>query len=161
MWCPIARYRWLRFLFGLSASPEEYQRHLHEALEGLDNIKVIADDLLVYGTEETREKEAEKSHDAAFKALLQRCRDRNLKMNEKKLKYKLPSVTYMGHVFSAQGLFLDPEKVRAVQDMPRSEDVKGVERLLGVVTYLMKFLPYLTTVCEPLWRLTDRDAGFD
>ena len=38
---------------------------------------------------------------------------------------------------------------------------KAVQRLIGVVTYLSKFLPQLSTVCEPLRRLTDSQAIFD
>lgn len=66
--------------FGFSSAPEEFQRRLHACLEGLENITVIADDELVYGSGETQA-EAEASHDAAFTALLARCRARNLKLN--------------------------------------------------------------------------------
>ena len=122
-WTPYGRYRWLRMPFGISSAPEEFQRRLHECLEGLENIAVIADDVLVYGSGETQA-EAEASHDAAFSALLSRCRGRNLKLNAAKLRYKLPSVTYMGHVFSSEGLSPDPEKVKAIHDMPRPTDVQ-------------------------------------
>ena len=74
---------------------------------------------------------------------------------------KLPSVTYIGHIFSSDGLSPDPEKVKAIIDMPRPTDVQGVLRLIGVVTYLAKFLPELSTVCEPLRHLTDKDVNFD
>ena len=67
----------------------------------------------------------------------------------------------MGHVLSAQGLLPDPEKVKAVCDMSHPNDVQGVQRLIGVVTYLSKFMPRLSTVCEPLHRLTDSNAVFD
>ena len=45
--------------------------------------------------------------------------------------------------------------------MPRSTDVHGVQRLIGVVTYLSKFLPRLSIVCETLRRLTDSNSVFD
>ena len=45
--------------------------------------------------------------------------------------------------------------------MNRLEDVKAVQRLLGVVTYLAKFVPKLSTVSEPLRRLTDQDSVFE
>ena len=57
------------------------------------------------------------------------------------MKFKLPSVTYMGHVFSEKGLSPDPEKVRAIREMPNPTDVKGVQQLIGVVTYMAKFMP--------------------
>ena len=67
----------------------------------------------------------------------------------------------MGHVLSADGLAPDPEKVSAVLNMESPSDVKGVQRLLGVVTYLAKFLPQLSSISEPLRRLTDKDAEFN
>ena len=41
-WTPHVRFRWLRMPFGLSSSPEVFQRKLDECLEGLENIQVIA-----------------------------------------------------------------------------------------------------------------------
>ena len=67
----------------------------------------------------------------------------------------------MGHILGADGLQADPEKITAIREMPRPTDVQGVQRLIGVVTYLSKFLPQLSTVCEPLRRLTDSQAVFD
>ena len=40
-------------------------------------------------------------------------------------------------------------------------DVQGVQRVLGVANYLAKFTPKLSTVCEPLRRLQDKDSVFD
>ncbi len=38
---------------------------------------------------------------------------------------------------------------------------RGVQHLLGVATYLVKFLPTLSTSYSPLWRLPQKDAKFD
>ena len=67
----------------------------------------------------------------------------------------------MGHILGADGLQADPEKIIAICEMPCPTDVQGVQRLIGVVTYLSKFLPQLSTVCEPLRHLTDSQAVFD
>ena len=101
------------------------------------------------------------SHDHAFKALLNRCRERGLKLNKKKLRFKLSKAAYMGHILGVDGLQADPEKIKAVCDMPRPTDVQGVQRLVGVVTYLSKFFPQLSTVCGPLLRLTGSNSVFD
>ena len=45
--------------------------------------------------------------------------------------------------------------------MPRPTDENGVQCLTGVITYLSKFLPLLSTVFEPLRRLTGSQAIFD
>ena len=132
-------------LFGISSAPEEFQRRLDETLEGLHGIEVIADDIVIFGSGDTDE-EAEKSHDEAFLSLLERCREKGLKLNEKKLKFKMKTASYMGHVLSAQGLAADPEKVNAITEMPRPTNVQGIQRLLGVANYLAKFTPQLSTV---------------
>jgi len=43
----------------------------------------------------------------------------------------------------------DDNKVRAINEMPAPSDKKGVERLLGTVNYLGKFIPNLATVTKP------------
>ena len=42
--------------------------------------------------------------------------------------------------------------------MPKPTDVQSVKRLLGLVNYLSKFLPRLSTVTEPLRCLEDKDV---
>ena len=59
---PYGRYRWLRFPFGLCVSSETFQKQINHALDGLDSIVNIADDILVFGVGETKE-DAEKDHD--------------------------------------------------------------------------------------------------
>ena len=137
--------------FGIKSAPEEFQRQLDKCLEGLENIAVIHDDMVIFGPGETTE-EATASYDVAFKALLHRCRERGLKLNKKKLRFKLSKVAYMGHILGSEGLQADLEKIQAIQNMPRPTGIHGVQRLIGGVTYLSKFLPRLSTVCEPLRR---------
>ena len=48
-----------------------------------------------------------------------------------------------------------------MRDMPCPTDIQGVQRLIGVVTYLSKFMPQLSSICEPLRRLTDKTTVFD
>lgn len=38
---PWGRYRWLRMSFGISPAPEEFQRRMDEALEGLDGTRAM------------------------------------------------------------------------------------------------------------------------
>ena len=59
---PYGRYRWLHFPFGLCVSSETFQKQINYALDGLDSIVNIADDILVFGVGETKE-DAEKDHD--------------------------------------------------------------------------------------------------
>ncbi|KAL5020892.1 hypothetical protein ScPMuIL_000047 [Solemya velum] len=154
-WTPFGRYRWLRMPFGISSAPEEYQRRQHEAVEGLKGVEAIVDDILVYGCGDTEE-EAIADHDRNLIGLLERARQINLKLNKKKFRLRMKEVKYMGHLLTKNGLKPDPEKISAILDMPRPTDVKGVQRFIGFVTYLSKFLKNLSGTCEPLRALTKK-----
>ena len=54
---PFGRYRWLRLPFGIKTAPEEYQRRIHESLQGLSGIEDIVDDILCVGEGDTYESE--------------------------------------------------------------------------------------------------------
>ena len=45
--------------------------------------------------------------------------------------------------------------------MPHPEDKKGVERLLGSVNYLAKFVPNISTIIEPIRQLLKNDVEFE
>ena len=51
---PFGRYRWKRMRFGISSAPEVFQRHMHELIEGLQGVEVIADDFVVFGFGNTK-----------------------------------------------------------------------------------------------------------
>ncbi len=129
-------------------------------LECLSGVDVIADDVLCYGCGDTFE-EAVRDHDADLRNLLDRARSKNLKFNISKLRLRLTEhaeVPYMGHLLSAQGLKPDPRKVQDLIDMQTPTDKKGIQRLLGITTYLSKFLPSLSEMCEPLRKVATADV---
>ena len=59
----------------------------------------------------------------------------------------------IGHVLTPDGLKPDPSKVKEIVAMPTPSDKKALQRLLGMIAYLAKFLPNLSDVTEPLRRL--------
>ncbi len=59
----------------------------------------------------------------------------------------------MGHELSAAGLKPDSKKVEAIQHMPPPTDRQGVLRLLGMSTYLARFLPGFSQVTAPIREL--------
>ena len=75
---PFGRYRWLRMPFGINSAPEVWQQRMHELVEGLTGVEVIADDFLVCGFGDTNEA-AIANHDQNLKAFLRRARERRSK----------------------------------------------------------------------------------
>jgi len=93
------------------------------------------------------------NHDVNLHSFLNRARERGLKLNPDKVKLKYSSVTFIGHVLTDKRLAPDPEKTKAIVNMPTPTNVKSLQEFLGMVQYLSKFLPQLSTITEPLRKL--------
>ena len=154
---PFGRYRYKRMPFGISSAPEVFQKKMHELIEGLHGIEVVADDFVVVGYGNTVD-EANVDHDKRLHSFLQRCEERGVKLNVDKFKLRQEEVRFIGHVATSDGLGIDPTKVKAIVDMPNPTDVPGVQRLLGLAQYLAKFLPHLSDITKPLRDLTRNDT---
>ena len=84
-----------------------------------------------------------------------------MKLNKGQMKLRLDQVPYFGHLLTSKGLKPDPDKVKAILEMPKPADVAPVAAIrgfIGFVSYLSKFLPRLSDVCELLQKLTMKDV---
>lgn len=122
-----------------------------EHLEVMEGVVNVMDDNLVWG-------EDKDSHDSRLRKLLEKLRRINLKLNEDKCKIGLSEISYIGHVLSKDGLKPDKEKVRAILEMPEPQDKSAVQRFLGMLQYLAKFIPNLSEVTAPLRKLLEGET---
>ncbi|XP_061194972.1 uncharacterized protein LOC133203143 [Saccostrea echinata] len=132
---------------------------MDDAVSGIPGIRPIHDDVLIYGCGETDE-EAERDHDVKFRALMQRYMERNIKLNQSKMKLKLTSVIYLGYVISKDGLNVDLQKLKAIHEMPTPEDKAGVQRLLGMTNFVQRFAPQLSEITSTLRDLLRAETHF-
>ena len=131
---------------------------MHKLIEGLNGVEVIADDFVVVGYGDSLQA-ASKDHDKSLSAFLQRCEERGIRLNADKLQLRMREVTFIGHVATSEVLQAGPAKVRAIREMPQPENVASVQRILGMVQYLRKFLPRLSDITKPLRDLTRRGVA--
>ena len=113
---------------------------MHETLNGLKGVACIADDILIFSCGVTKE-EADADHDRNMIALLDRCREKGLHRNNEKLQLRRKSTIFTGHELTSERLRPDSRKVQAIREMLPPTDKPGVMRLLGMATYLAKFVP--------------------
>ena len=70
---PFGRYRFMRLPFGIKSAPKVFQNCMSELFADVDGVKVIVDDLLIWGKDDDE-------HDARLKQVLDRAREVNLKL---------------------------------------------------------------------------------
>ena len=59
-----------------------------------------------------------------------------------------------GEVILRRGVQPDPQKIKALMDMPPPNNKRELQAILGIIDYLSKFSPDTTVVCDPLQKLT-------
>lgn len=101
------------------------------------------DDILVWG--KTKEE-----HDGNLTAVLTRCRESHLSLNLKKCVFLQAEVRYLGHVFTTDGLSLDPERVQAILDMPAPSNSKELKVFLGTMNFVQRFNPRMSELTHHL-----------
>ena len=150
---PFGRYMFKRLPFGLSSSQDVFQRVMSQMFEDIEGVEVIVDDILVWG-------ENEQQHDSRLNQVLERARHRELKLNKSKCQFGKQQVSYLGHILTNCGLKPDPKKTIAVKNMPTPTNKEDLQRFLGMVTYISKFIPHFSQVASPLRALLEKDAAW-
>ena len=74
-------------------------------------------------------------------------------MNPKKCTFGVTSGKLLRHIVSERGIEVDPEKIRAIIDMPASRIEREIRGFLGILQYINRFIARLTDICEPIFRL--------
>lgn len=143
---PFGRYCFKRLPFGITSAPEIFQRKMMETLQGLEGAEVFMDDILVYGT--TMEQ-----HNSRLNKVMHRVQSAGLKLNMEKCSFRQSQLKFLGHLIDQSGIRPDPEKVAAIQQMPPPGNVTELKRILGMVTFLGRYIPNLSTVGQPLHEL--------
>lgn len=152
-WTPFGRYRWKRLPFGVSPAPELFEYKIQEIIQDLEGILKLADDFVILGRGDNME-EAIADHNNNLEKLLARLKKFNCKLNKDKVKLCQTSVKFYGHVLTSDGLKPDDEKISAIVNMKKPSDKTELMRFLGMLTYLSRYLPNLSTSSENLRRLT-------
>ena len=89
---------------------------------------------------------------------MQRAEETDFRFNEEKCKFHKQEVTYVGHIFGTDGLRPSPDKVQAILNMPAPNDKSSLQRFIGMVNYLHKFIPHLADINKPLRELLEKSV---
>lgn len=144
-------YEFTRMPFGLRNAPSTFQRLMDEFLEGLEEewIQVYMDDLVIFS------KNIEEHRDHLIK-VIRRLKEFNLRVSVDKKQLGKREVRFMGHILSESGVRPNPDKIKAIAEVPVPKDVKELRGFLGMANYYRKFIQGFADKAEPLTALTKK-----
>lgn len=141
-------FEFLAMPFGLTNAPSTFQALTNDVLKQFLHkfCLVFFDDILIY----SRSWAAHLQH---LKQVFQVLREHHLALKRSKCSFGQTSVAYLGHITSAAGVAMDPEKVAAVKLWPRPKSLRALRGFLGLTGYYRKFIAGYGEVAGPLTAL--------
>jgi hypothetical protein len=87
-------------------------------------------------------------------------RANGVKLNPEKCVFGVPRGMLLGYIVSQRGIEANPDKVAALERMGPIRDLKGVQRVLGCLAALSRFISRLGEKGLPLYRLLKKHERF-
>ena len=95
-----------------------------------------------------------------LRIVLTRLREHQLYVKFSKCDFWLKEVQFLGHVLSAEGVAVDPSKVKDVLDWKPPTTVHQVRSFLGLVGYYRWFIPDFSKVSKSITELLKNQVKF-
>ncbi|PKI77170.1 hypothetical protein CRG98_002452 [Punica granatum] len=115
-------------------------------------IEVYVDDMIA------KSKEGD-DHLVNLKRLFDQLKKYKLRLNPAKCTFGAKSGKLLGFVVSERGIEVNPDKVKAIRELPPPSTVREVQGFLGRLNYIARFIANLTDKCRPLFRLLHKNAA--
>src|ERR1043165_9623271 len=112
-------YEFTVMTFGFSNAPPTFMRAMNYLFqEWLDAFVLLyLDDILVLS-------KSEDEHEEHLRLVLQKLRDHQFYAKFSKCEFWLDKVNFIGHVITAEGIVVDPDRVRVIQEWSPPKNVK-------------------------------------
>ena len=153
--CSEGLYQFNVMPFGLVNAPATFERLMERVLSGLQwqTRLVYLDNIIIFsrGVAENLRR---------LEDVLKRLEAAGLKLKPAKCQLMKTSVTYLGHVVSADGVATDPKKIKAVEEWLILSNLKELRSFLGLCSYYRRFIEGFSTLAKLLTKITEKSQDF-
>ena len=150
---PYGRYKFLRAPMGLASSQDEYCSRGDTAIQGIERVEKVVDDILIYNS-------SAQEHLSNVVKVLDRCRKHRITLNPKKFNFMRPSVEYVGYLVGSEGVQADPKKIEAISQFPSPTNLTELRSFMGLANQLGGFTNKLSEAAELLRGLMKPKNAF-
>ena len=100
-------------------------------------------------------------HIAHLSETFQILRDYNMKLNPAKCAFGVSAGKFLGFIVNHRGIEANPDKIKALLDMPSPSGIKEVQRLTGRIAALSRFVSRASDKCQPFFQALKKAFQWD
>ncbi|WVZ75690.1 hypothetical protein U9M48_023725 [Paspalum notatum var. saurae] len=115
---------------------------------------VFTDDILIYS-------KTYEEHGKHLRVVLEKLRKNQLFGKFCKCEFLLEKVALLGHVFTAEGVLVDPNKIEAVPHWKTPRNVTEIRSFLGLAKYYRRFIENFSKIAKPMTDLLKDKVLFE
>lgn len=124
-----------------------------KTLTGLKNVVTHVDDILVFSN-------TIEGLDKCLNAVLNRLMQEGITIKPSKFVLGDTQVSYLGHQLNENGVFVHPERVKAILEFSQPENKTKLLRFLGLVNFIRRHIPNKSQILVPLHALLKGEISF-
>jgi hypothetical protein len=149
------QYEFTVMSFGLTNAPAYFMNLMNKVfMEELDKFVVVfIDNILIYS-------KTVEEHEQHLRVVLEKLRAHKLYAKFSKCEFWLEKVAFLGHILTAEGVEVDPEKVEAVSNWQQPTNVSEIRSFLGLAGYYRRFIEGFSKIARPMIELLKKEKKF-
>ncbi|XP_073290991.1 uncharacterized protein [Primulina huaijiensis] len=148
--CPgaLGMFEWLVMPFGLKNAGATYQRAINSIFHDMigHHIEVYIDDIVVKSKQVA-------DHILHLRKSFQRMRQHELKLNPLKCDFGVKAGNFLGFLVHQRGVEVDKNKAKTIMEANPPKNKKELQRFLGQVNYLRRFISKLAVKTKEFSQL--------
>ena len=153
---PIRNYHYKVMSFDLKNAGSTYQRMMTKMFEPQlgRNLEVYIDDMVV-------KSKVESEHVEDLMCIFGILRKHKLRLNASKCSFGEGSRKFLGYMVTHRGIEVNPDQIKAINDLQAPRNPKEVQKLTGMTVALNRFISKSTERCRPFFLLLHKWKGFE
>ena len=123
-------------------------------MDELDKFVVVfIDDILIYS-------KSVQEHEQYLRVVLEKLRANKLYEKFSKCEFWLEKVAFLGHILTAEGVAVDPEKVKVMSNWQQPTNVSEIKNFLGLAGYYRRFIEGFSKIARPMTEQLKKEKTF-